>query len=596
MMSASPIYTLLNKRFLLALSLLFALLLAHYFIYNQTMKEENLLHDKQNIHNRLLQSWYNSGYALYSWQYADHIISQKKVKQQLIKIDSLSSGLDGSENGSLPSLREQSKRLVISIYRFAGQKYPSEWAFNLQKQKLIREMENVTTRIAEKSKQLQLRLADQSRESRKISLILLIAELIFLQLILIFLLRPVARKADKQFRELEREKEEAVNANNAKSLYLSTMSHEIRTPLNGVLAMTDLLMETDLTFEQRDYLGIVQASGKDLLSVISDILDFSRIESNQLELMEMNFSLKQLLQNVLETFEEEARDKGIQLLHYFEPEVPEYITGDPKRLSQILTNLLSNALKFTREGEVFIRTSIQGDGSGRNEILFAVSDTGMGIPEDRIDSLFQPFKESRNSLEKRFEGTGLGLALSARLVELMKGTIWVESEINKGTTFYFSIPLRTDPHAKTSPLAPPEKDSAELDNEPVSESYSLPVRDLQILLAEDNTINQRLMERLMERIGYKLDIARDGREAVMMAQNKRYDVIFMDLQMPELDGLQATRKILRDSPGKKPFIIAMTANVSQEDKELCFQAGMVDYIAKPISLEKVKEMLSRFEK
>ncbi len=595
-MSASPIYTLLNKRFLLALSLLFALLLTHYFVYDQTMEEENLLHEKQNTHNNLLQYWYETGYTLYIWQYQDHIVTHKMVKQQLIIIDSLSSNLDEEPERSMPSLGEQSKRLVISIHRFAGQKYPTEWAFNLEKQKLIREIKNVTARLVRQSRALQLRLTDQNREAHKISLILLIAELIFLQLILILLLRPVARSADKQFRQLEKEKEEAVNANNAKSLYLSTMSHEIRTPLNGVLAMTDLLMETDLTFEQRDYLGIVQASGKDLLSVISDILDFSRIESNQLELMEMNFSLKQLLHNVFQAYEEEARDKGIQLLHYFEPDVPEYITGDPKRLSQILSNLLSNALKFTREGEVFIRTSIQGDGGGHNEILFAVSDTGMGIPEDRIDSLFQPFKESRNSLEKRFEGTGLGLALSARLVELMKGTIWVESEINKGTTFYFSIPLRTDPHAKTSPLTTPEKDTEALGNDLISDIHNQPMRDLQILLAEDNTINQRLMERLMERIGYKLDIARDGREAVMMAGNKKYDVIFMDLQMPELDGLQATRKILKDSPGKKPYIIAMTANVSQEDKELCFQAGMVDYIAKPISLEKVKEMLSRFEK
>ncbi|HHM02387.1 MAG TPA: response regulator [Caldithrix abyssi] len=596
-MSDSSIYKLVNKRYLLALSIIFVLLLGHYFSYQWMLEEDSRLQEELITGSRLLDNWSRGSFLLYFWEYKDRVITRQKIERQMSLIDSLCSEPRGDKPGLFSPIKEQSKQLLNSIHHFAGQNFPSEWAFKLQKQNILHKIEGVTATISRHIFNVRYQIEDHKKSAEKLSLILLIAELIFLQLILIFLLRPVARKTDALFKKLEREKEEAVNANNAKSLYLSTMSHEIRTPLNGVLAMTDLLMETDLSFEQRDYLGIIQASGKDLLSVISDILDFSRLESNQLELMEMNFSLKQLLEKVLENFEDEARDKGIQLMYYSEPEVPEYITGDPKRLSQILMNLLSNALKFTRDGEIFIRTSIQSGENDNNEILFAVSDTGMGIPEDRLDSLFQPFKQIRNSIEKRFEGTGLGLALSARLVELMSGSIWVESEINKGSTFYFSIPLRTDGQMASAPPLPAVDEDVSLPEEPLVHTPETTAPEgMQILLAEDNTINQRLMERLMERIGYKLDIARDGREAVEMARKKRYNIIFMDLQMPELDGLQATRRILSEAPENKPFIIAMTANVSQEDRDLCLQAGMVDYIAKPISLEKVKEMISRFEK
>ena len=596
-MSDSPIYKMVNKRYLLALSIIFVLLLGHYFSYQWILEEDSRLHNELITGSELLDNWSRASFLLYFWEYKDRVITRQKIERQMAVIDSLCSEGRGEQQGLFSPIKEQSKQLLNSIHHFAGQNFPSEWAFKLQKQNILHKTEGLTFSISRHIFTIQSQIESHKMSAEKLSLILLIAELIFLQLILIFLLRPVARKTDALFRKLEREKEEAVNANNAKSLYLSTMSHEIRTPLNGVLAMTDLLMETDLSFEQRDYLGIIQASGRDLLSVISDILDFSRLESNQLELMEMNFSLKQLLEKVLENFEDEARDKGIQLMYYSEPEVPEYITGDPKRLSQILVNLLSNALKFTRDGEIFIRTSIQSGENDNNEILFAVSDTGMGIPEDRLESLFQPFKQIRNSVEKRFEGTGLGLALSARLVKLMSGSIWVESEINKGSTFYFSIPLRTDGQMAPPRPLPAVDEDVTLPEEPlVHAPETTATEGMQILLAEDNTINQRLMERLMERIGYKLDIARDGREAVEMARKKRYNIIFMDLQMPELDGLQATRQILSEAPENKPFIIAMTANVSQEDRDLCLQAGMVDYIAKPISLEKVKEMISRFEK
>jgi len=566
------------------LILAFGVLIIHYFVYLKNMEHveaiESTLYDEQT----LLNQWHITA--------LDLVINPAVPISGAVlnRIDSLIERLNGSphhtENKSVINLN----RKLLDRLRY----YTQNDTFQTSRKSFWTYYTFVRTALADHIAGEHRYLSRLHRENGTKLLIFLIGVLLMLHLILVFLLRPIAREVDKDYQLMEKERDDAVAANNAKSRYLSTMSHVIRTPLNGVLAMTDLLLETDLTFEQRDYLGIVQASGKSLLSVISDILDFSRIESNQLELITMNFDLKQLVDQVVAGFDDEIGEKDIQLIVFFEPDVPNHILGDPKRLHQILSNLLSNSIKFTRKGEVVLRVSVQPGAQNNQELLFSVSDTGMGIPEEKQKTLFMPFKESGNLLERRFEGTGLGLALSARLVALMGGAIWCESEINKGSTFYFTLPLKKATGRITQPAR--EDDSLRIPEQPAGISAPLSDSQVSVLLAEDNTINQRLMERLMERIGYKLDVARDGREAVKMASKKKYDIIFMDLQMPEMDGIEATRHILSEAGEPKPQIIAMTANVSREDKELCLKTGMVDYVAKPVSPDKIKEVMRKYHR
>ncbi|MCR8561676.1 response regulator [Mucilaginibacter sp. BJC16-A38] len=377
-------------------------------------------------------------------------------------------------------------------------------------------------------------------------------------------------------------KDRAEDATVAKSNFLANMSHEIRTPLNGIIGTAQLLSLSNLNAEQRELLQTLQSSSNLLINIISDILDLSKIEADKLTLHPKSANIRNCIKTVLEISQPgiAVPGKAITLDCNINDNLAEYLKMDESRIQQILVNLIGNAIKFTDEGSVQLNVSASNRAGGIQEVTFSVKDTGIGISEESLSQLFKPFTQVNTTALRKYGGTGLGLSICKKLVEMMNGKIWAESRENQGSVFTFSVPLDV-----VSINAPIKEQS---DNQTLRQ-----IRLLNILIAEDNKMNQLIARKTFKKMGYDVDIADNGRIAIDMVEHKKYDLIFMDIQMPEMDGLQAAAYIIASDPAAPP-IIAMTANVLSEDEDKCKVAGMSDFISKPFTIERLENVIYKW--
>ena len=419
-------------------------------------------------------------------------------------------------------------------------------------------------------------------------------------------LTEYAQELEKKNEELEAALATAREATQLRSRFLANMSHEIRTPMNGVLGMTDFLLATKLTTEQQEFAGSIKSSADALLALINDILDLSKMEAGKLRLDRVPFQLGATLAEVASLFALEARMKGLAFLSNFPPDLPRVVVGDPGRLRQVLRNLLGNALKFTDRGEIGIHAELLNEATNVIQFRFTVHDTGIGMTTDQQQRLFESFTQVDGSSTRRHGGTGVGLAISKQLVELLGGEIGVASEPGHGSRFWFTASFgkaapgemqTAKPAALPKPpvrSVAPKVPAATPAPRPAVQKPVAVASHLRILLAEDNEINQRITLRLLEKLGVPADAVVNGREAVQALEKRKYDLVLMDCQMPDMDGFEATAIVRSREVGTHTPICALTANAMEGDRERCLAAGMDDYISKPVGLEKLQKAVDRW--
>ena len=399
-----------------------------------------------------------------------------------------------------------------------------------------------------------------------------------------------ARRAKAQLAEqrrrahaLVRDKEAAEEATRMKSSFLANMSHEIRTPMNGVLGLPELLLKTSLDARQRDYVQRLRASGRHLMRIIDDVLDLSKIEAGKLEIESARFSLQDVLAEVSGFVRDKALMKGLRLGFEADPALPAAMEGDSLRLTQVLLNLVNNAVKFTDQGAIDVRAMLQSRDGGAIVVRFEVNDTGIGMDAGQAGRLFQNFHQADASTTRKYGGTGLGLAISRKLVQLMGGDMGVQSRPGAGSTFWFTVRVTQAQATAPAPLMdlPPARDSLD------------PLRGAHILLVEDNDMNQIIASEILADAGCEVDVAADGSLALEKLRGRRYDVVLMDMQMPVMDGVTATREIRRDPRFDAMPVIAMTANAMEQDRRACSAAGMNAFVSKPFDAEEFLAVVAR---
>ncbi len=416
----------------------------------------------------------------------------------------------------------------------------------------------------------------------------------------------LARRASVSRRQAEEALEQARRASQARSLFLANMSHEFRTPMNGIIGMTELALTTQLSRDQREYLEVVLGTAHSLLGIIDEILDFTRGEAGKLTLNVESFALRKLLEETVRGLGFQAHVKGLELSWLVSPDVPDQLTGDRLRVRQVLVNLIANAIKFTEQGQVNVIVGLEEKNDAGCVLLFTVRDSGIGIEPEKTKAIFEPFEQVDNALARKQGGVGLGLSICHQVIEAMGGRIWVDSTPGEGSAFHFMVRFGLEPLPAVLRPAPGPL--------PVRRSAWQASRVLKVLLAEDNLVNQKLLVGLMKKWGHEVDVMANGREAVEAFNRRSYDVVLMDVQMPEMDGFEATRKIreaesgirARELPalpssagedlalrGRIP-IIALTAHTDPEDKRRCLEAGMDDWATKPVDARKLFDLLEHW--